>query len=68
MIFGEFATLRKQFTFRQRHSTGFIQRQLAYFFIPNSLQESIKTTDILAAFSTDHSLITFSLCQLKVFN
>ena len=55
----------KRFTFRQHHSTGFIQRRLDYFFISNSLQESTKTTDTLAAFSTDHSPITFSLCHLK---
>ena len=58
---------RRQFTFRQHHSTGFIQRRLDYFFMSNSLQESTKTTDTLAAFSTDHSLITFSLCHLKEF-
>ena len=47
---------RKRFTFRQHHSTGFIERRLDYFFISNSLQESIKTKDTLAAFSTDHFL------------
>ena len=36
---------RRRFTFRQHHSTGFIQRRLDYFFISNSLQESIQTTD-----------------------
>ena len=59
---------RKRFTFRQHHSTGFIQRQLDYFFISNSLQESIKTADTLAAFSIDHSPITLSLCHLKKFS
>ena len=34
---------RKRFPFRQHHSTAFIQRLLDYFFISNSLQESIKT-------------------------
>ena len=33
----------------------------------NSLQESVKTTDFLADFSTDHSLIRVSLCHLKEF-
>ena len=56
---------RKRFTFRQQHSTGLIQRRLDYFFISNSLKESIKTTDTLAAFYTDHSPISFSLCHLK---
>ena len=56
---------RKRFTFRQRHSTGFIQRRLDYFFISNFIQESTKTIDTLVAFSTDHSSITFSLCLLK---
>ena len=58
---------RKQFTFRQQHSTGFIQRRPDYFFISNSLQESFKTTDTLVAFSTDHSPITLSLRHLKEF-
>ena len=58
---------RKRFTVRQHHSTGFIQRRLDYFFISNSLQESIKTTDTLVAFSTDHSPKTLSLCHLKEF-
>ena len=51
----------------ENHSTGFIQRRLYYFFISNSFQGSIKTTDTLVAFSTDHSLITFSLYHLKKF-
>ena len=58
---------RKRFTFKQHHSTGFTQRQLDYFIISNSLQESIKTKDTSAAFSTDHSPITFSSCHLKEF-
>ena len=32
-----------------------IQRRLNYFFISNVLQESVKTFDTLAPFSTDHS-------------
>ena len=59
---------RKRFTFSKHHSTGFIQRFLDYFFIPSSLQESIKTTDTLAAFSMDHYPITLSLCHLKEFH
>ena len=35
---------RRRFTFRQHHSTGFIQRRLDYFFISNSLRESNETT------------------------
>ena len=58
---------RKRFTFRQHHSIGFIQRRLDYYFMANSPQEFTKTTYILAAFSTDHSPITFSLCHLKEF-
>ena len=58
---------RKRFIFRQHHSTGFIQRRLDYFFISNSLQESVKTTDTLVAFSTDHSPKTLSLYHLKEF-
>ena len=42
--------------------SGYIQR-LDYFFVSNSVQEAIKSTDILAAFSTDHSPIFISLSK-----
>ena len=64
-IFGEFAILKRRFTFRQNHSSGFIQRRLDYFFISNSLQEMTKYTDILAAFSTDHALILITLSKIN---
>ena len=55
----------KRFTFRQQHISGFIQRRLDYFFVANLLQESVNKTDVLAAFSTDHSPLLFSqdLCK-----
>ena len=51
---------RKRFTFREHHSSGLIQRRIDYFFMYNFLQESIKNTVTLAAFSTVHSPITLS--------
>ena len=51
----------KCFTFQQQHIPGFIQRRLDYFFLSNLLQELVNKTDILAAFSTDHSPLLFSL-------
>ena len=51
----------KRFTFRQQHISGFIQRRLDYFFLSNLLQESVNKTGILAAFSTNHSPLLFSL-------
>ena len=51
----------KRFTFRQQHTSGFIQRRLDYFFVSNLLQELVNKTDVLAAFSTDHSPLLFSL-------
>ena len=51
----------KRYTFLQQHSSGYIQRKLNYFFIFNILQESVKSLDVLAAFSTDHSPLMFSL-------
>ena len=54
---------KKHYTFRQQHVTGFIQRRLNYFLVSNNLQESINKTDILTAFSTDHSPIFFSLSK-----
>ena len=66
MIFGEFATLEEsELLLNNTILTGFIQRRVDYFFISNSFQESITTTDASAAFSIDHSLITLSLCHLK---
>ena len=53
----------RRVSFRQNHFSGYIQRRLDYFFISNILQEATKKTDILAAFSTDHSPIYFSLSK-----
>ena len=39
----------------------FIQRRLVSFFVSNLLQESVNKMEVLAAFSTDHSLLLFSL-------
>ena len=49
----------KRFTFLQHHATGFTQRRLDYFFIPNQLQETVKKTDIVTAFTSDHSPLIF---------
>ena len=54
-------TNTKCYIFRQQHSSSYIQRRLDYFFISNFFQESVKKPDVLAAFLTDHSPITFSL-------
>ena len=51
----------KPFTFCQNHISGYIQRRLDYFFVSNKLQESIKNTNILVSFSTDHCPISFTL-------
>ena len=50
----------KIYTFRQKHVSGLIQRRLDYFYISNSMQVSVKNTDVLASLLTDHSPITFS--------
>ena len=52
----------KQYTFRQKHLSGFLQRRLDYFFISNNIQEFILDTDIIPAISSDPSpiLIFFS--------
>ena len=44
----------KQYTFRQKHVSGFFQRCLGYFFISNNIQEFILDTDIILAISSDH--------------
>ena len=51
----------KCFTFTQHHTTGFIQRRLDYFFISNQLQETVRKTDTLAAFTSDHYPLIFNL-------
>ena len=50
----------KRFTFRQKHVSGLIQRRLDYFYISNSMQVSVKNTDVLASLLTDYLRITFS--------
>ena len=35
----------RQFTFTQKHSSGFIQLRLVYIFISNTLQELVTMTD-----------------------
>ena len=45
----------KQYTFRQKHVSGFLQRRLDYFFISNNIQEFISSdhSPILISFSKD---------------
>ena len=57
---------RQNFTFRQNHSTGFIERRLDYIFISNCLQEFVNYTDVLPAISTDHSLSCFQTIILII--
>ena len=47
----------KQYTFRQKHISGLLQRGLDYFFISNNIQEFILDTDIIPAISRDQSPI-----------
>ena len=56
-------TKKRCYTFRQNNVIGLIQRRLDHIFVSSSLQEYAKTTDILNAFSTDHSPVfcSFSL-------
>ena len=55
----------KQYTFRQKHVSGFFQRCLGYFFISNNIQELILDTDIIPAISSDHSPILISFSKDK---
>ena len=52
---------RQNFTFRQNHSTGFIERQLDYIFVSNCLQKFVIYTDVLTAISTNHFPVLISL-------
>ena len=51
----------QNFTFRQNHSTGFIERLLDYIFVSNCLQQFVNHTNVLLAISTDHSPVLMSL-------
>ena len=55
----------KQYTFRQKHVSGFLQRRVDYFFISNNIQEFILETDIIPATSSDHSPILISFSKEK---
>ena len=55
----------KQYTFRQQHFSGFIQRRLYYMFISQNFQEIVKDTEILNAISTDYSPV---LCSFQNLN
>ena len=58
---------KKLFTFRQKHFTGSIQRRLDYIFVSNTLQESVKKTEILNALSSDHSPVFCSFVNNDIF-
>ena len=58
---------KKLFTFRQKRFTGIIQRRLDYIFVSNSLQESVKNTEILNALSSDHSPVFCSFVNNDTF-
>ena len=55
----------KQYTFRQKHVSGFLQRRLDYFFISNNIQEFILDTNIIPSISSDHSSILISFSKDK---
>ena len=54
--------IAKQYTFRRQHYFGFIQRRLDYAFASKNLQETVKDTEILNAFSSDRSL---AFCSVR---
>ena len=58
-------TREKCFTFWQKHRSGFLQRRLDYFFSSNTLQDSIKDTEILPVLPSDHSPVLFSLVSTE---
>ena len=51
---------KKVFSFRQNHSSGFLQRRLGYFFVSNNIQEFVIDAKVLPAFLSDHSPILIS--------
>ena len=56
----------KRFTFRQKNRNNkVIHRRLDYVFLSNSLQEFVRTTDILPSILSDHSPVLVSLDEDK---
>ena len=54
---------RKRFTFRQ--PKPLIQRRLDFFLISNSMQDNVRTVDILPAINKDHSTIYLRLQSIS---
>ena len=48
-----------QYTFRQQHFSGLIQRILDYIFISQNFQEVLKDSEILCTMSTDRSVLFY---------
>ena len=53
----------RQFTFTQKHSSGFNQRRLDYILISNTPEELVTTTEILIPILTDYSPVIFSFSK-----
>ena len=58
---------KKLFTFQQKHFTGIIQRRLHCIFVSDSMQESVKKTEILNAPSSDHPPVFCSFVNNDTF-
>ena len=58
---------KKLFTFQQKHFSDIIHRRLDYIFLSNSLQESVKKTEIVNALSFDHSPVFCSFFNNDTF-
>ena len=56
---------KMEYTFRQQHFAGLIQRRLDYIFISHNFQEVVKYSEILCVMSTDHSAF---FCSFQHFN
>ena len=57
--FGKYKTLKLKDIVFNKHVSGLIQRCLDYFYIFNSLQISVKNTDVLVFLSAEDLLILF---------
>ena len=58
---------KKLYTFRQNHSSGFINRRLDYIFISNKLQKFFNGADIIPAFKTNHSSVLVTIFSYTFF-
>ena len=55
----------KRYTFRPKYVSVLIQRRLYYFYISNSMQVTLKNTDVLASLLNDRRQLHLHIVKMK---